>query len=308
MSTQRTPPQQLLKQSNLATPLTSHGSDPQLHLSLWDRDSSGHPEFVTRRFKRRLTEDTSDDSDSLLSRIQDMFHSFESQQNAKLEKLIESMHSIKEQNGDIQKSIAFLSNKYDEALEKIQILEQKTKSYEVKIESLESKIEQLERNSRTSSIEIRNIPRQTNENKSELRSIIKKVGELINQPILDSEIQDILRLKTEKETKNHILVNFTSTAVKEGFIYKSRTFNRENKDNKLNTDHLHLPGPSKPIYIDESLTKLGRKLYYLARQFVKDNNYYSTWTSYGKIYLREKKDSSSIRIDTEQDLQKLIQK
>lgn len=246
-----------------------------------------------------------DEPNSLLSHIQDMFISFERKQNVKLEKLIDSMHTIKEQNADIQKSMEFLSTKYDEALVKIQDLEQRGKSYEAKIESLESKIEQLERYSRNSTIEIRNIPRQANENKSELRSIIKKVGETINQPILDSEIQDILRLKTNKETKNHILVNFISTTIKEGFITKCRTFNRENKENKLSTHHLQLPGPSKPIYVDESLTKLGRKLFYLARQFVKDNNYYSTWTSYGKIYLREKKDSLAIRIDTEQDLRKL---
>ncbi|KAJ8704289.1 hypothetical protein PYW08_013013 [Mythimna loreyi] len=237
-----------------------------------------------------------------------MFASFEAQQNTKLEKVMESLLTIKDQNHEIQKSMNFLSSKYDEMLEKLHNLENKNKSYEQKIESLEIKIEQLERNSRSSSIEIRNIPKLETENKLVLRTLVQRVGDVIDQPLSNSDLQDVYRLKTKNGTKNHIVVNFTSTLYKDDFIKQCRNYNKKNRDNKLNTSHLQLPGPPKPVYVDESLTNLGRRLAYLARQFVVDNNYHSTWNSYGKIFIEKTQDSSALRIDCEHDLKKLINK
>ncbi|CAH2088794.1 unnamed protein product [Euphydryas editha] len=238
--------------------------------------------------------------------MQDMFKSFEYQQNLRFEKLIESMCTIKEQNSEIQKSIDFLSAKYDDVLEKINTIEQKSKFYELKIESLENKIEQLERNSHASAVELKNIPKMDNENKSLLRSIVKKVGEIIQQPVIHSDIKKIIHMKTRNEMNNHIVVNFNTTTLKDDFIKECRVFNKKNSDNKLNTSHLQIP--TKPIFVDESLTSVGRKLSVLARQLVKDHKYHSTRTSYGRIYLRKNHDSPVTRIDTEKDIQKLLLK
>ncbi|KAL4719708.1 hypothetical protein ACJJTC_007897 [Scirpophaga incertulas] len=184
----------------------------------------------------------------------------------------------------------------------------KLPEYESKVEGLENKIEQLERKSRASTIEIRNIPKQNLENKMLLRSMVKKVGEVIEQSISDSDIQDVYRLKTKNESTNHIIVNFTTISCKDGFMKQCRFYNKTNMDNKLNTSHLNLSGPPKPLYIDESLTSLGKKITYYARQFIKDNNYHSAWSSFGKIFVRKSQDSPAVRIDCEQDLKKLLSK
>lgn len=102
-----------------------------------------------------------------------------------------------------------------------------------------------------------------------------------------------------------LLSSSQTSSCKDGFIRQCRSFNKTHKDNKLNTTHLKLPGTSKPIFIDESLTSTGRRLAFLARQCVKDNNYHSTCISYGKIYIKKSQDSSVLRINCEQDLQKI---
>lgn len=191
---QRTPPPKRMTQSNLlSTPLNSMASDPELHLSSHHKEK----ELISRRVKRKRCDDFTIDSSPVLCQIKDMFKAFELQQNTKLEKLSESMLTIENQNTEIQKSLDFLSSKYDEVIEKMHKLEQSNKSYELRIESLQSKIEQLERNARGAMVEIKNIPKQDLENKQVLSSIVKKVGEVIQQQISTLDIQDVYRIKTK---------------------------------------------------------------------------------------------------------------
>lgn len=307
MSLQHSPIKSIKESKSLKTPDNNFGSDPQLYGSAHSLHTSGDGDFASRRLKRKHNEETLD-SDSIVNQMKEMFSTFETQQNFKLEKIIESTLTIKNQNNEIQQSIDFLSSRYDEIFDKMRILEEKNKSNEEKIELLENKIEQLERKARTSSVEIRNIPIQPLENKSTLNVVLKKLCEVIELPLSTSDVHDIYRLKTKTEANNHIVVNFTTITYKNGFVKQCKTYNKVHKDNKLNTIHLGIPGSAKPIYIDESLTSLGRRLAFLARQYVKDNHYHSTWTSYGKVFLRKTQNSPVLRIECESDLTKLIQK
>lgn len=301
MSTRRTPPKTTNVPTLAKTPVLSYGSDSQLYVS----PPTGQSDFITRRMKRKHHVHGTSEYTVSTDELKDIFSSFEAQQNSKFEKLMESIHLIKDQNTEIQKSMDFLSSKYDEVLQKMVNLEQKNKSYELKIEALESKIEQLERNSRSSTIEIRNIPSQDSENKNTLRNLVQKVSEVIDQPLSNLDVQDAYRLKTKKVSGNHIVVKFTTTSCKDGFLKQCRNFNKMHKDNKLNTSHLQLPGPTKPVFVDESLTSLGRRLAYLARLFVMEHKYHSTWTSYGKIFIKKTHDSPALRVDCELDLEKI---
>ncbi|KAJ2938181.1 hypothetical protein O0L34_g18521 [Tuta absoluta] len=301
------PPSSSLRQENLTStmvsPLTSHGSDPQINLSALDKQSR-LADFITHRIKRKF----GDEDGSVIDQMKEMFASMEAKQNAKFERLLQTNLEIKEQNYEIRKSLEFLSAKYDTLLEEMDDLKVHNNAHDTKIRELENKIEQLERSARNSSIEIRNLPKQPAENQPLLRTLVKKVGNTIQQEISDSDIQDVYRLKTKKESNNHIVVNFTTTSMKDGFIKQCRAFNKENKNNKLHSGHLELPGSPKPIFIDESLTINARRLSYMSRQIIKNYHYHSTWTSYGKVYIRKSQDSPAIRIDSEEDLTKLIPK
>lgn len=302
MSMQRTPPTSSSSTTNLiTTEIIAGGSDTQLNViakqNLRETNTS-------RRAKRKLDVDYEEIISALMPQMTALFQNFEKQQSAKLETLITT---ITTQNTEIQNSIEFLSQKYDDCLQKMDRLEKENLSYKKKIETLESKIELMENNSRFSMIEIKNIPKQETENKETLTNIVKQIGTHLEQPILTSDIRDLYRLKTKKETSNHIIVDFTTTILKSSFIKKCRTYNLVNKNNKLNTKDIGLTCEQRPIYIDEALTKQTSKLFFLAREFVKEYKNFTCWTAYGKVYMKEKnKDNTPvIRIDNEEDLKKI---
>ncbi|KAL4718354.1 hypothetical protein ACJJTC_002467 [Scirpophaga incertulas] len=77
---------------------------------------------------------------------------------------------------------------------------------------------------------------------------------------------------------------------------------------RLNSKHLMFDGASKPIYITEALTTKAQKLFFLAREFARENEFKYCWTSRGIVFLRKADKQPPIRIESEKDLTKLSQK
>lgn len=312
MATQRTPPPQSpvpvpMQPSssfpNLATAAHEYyGSDSQIDLSLNKFDKLEGSRNVAMRSKRKFNEVA--EFQASIDEIKSLFENFQQQQHLKLDQLNSAMCTIQERTEDIKKDLQFVSDKYDTFLERMSRLEQENSKNKKTIEYLESKIEVLERNSRASSIEINNIPRDRNENKESLRSIVKSIGNIIGQPINDLDVYDVYRIKTKIESKNPVIIQFTTTFMKNNLIKKCRTFNKDNYNNKLNTSHIQLAATSQsqPIYIDEFLTPAAKKLRYMVKNFKNEQGYHSYWNSYGKIYIKEKESSRPLRIDSEEDL------
>lgn len=298
MSVQRTPPS---SSTNLVlSDVIIGGSDTQLNtLELQNNSVS-----ITRRVKRKMDDKNVDITNTLLPQITNLFEQFEKRQSSKLESFIST---VTEQNSSIQNSIEFLSIKYDDFLQRMEQLELENSSYKKKIEILETKIEQMECNTRSSMIEIKNVPNQAFESKEDLRTIVCKIGEVINQPISNSDVRDVYRLKTKNQSSNHIIVDFTTVSAKVSVIKKCRDYNKTNMNSKLNTTNLGFKNTPQPIYIDEALTKMSRRMYYLAREFVKENKRFTCWTSYGKVFVKEKdRDNAPVRrINSEEDIRKI---
>ncbi|KAI8426007.1 hypothetical protein MSG28_004983 [Choristoneura fumiferana] len=63
-----------------------------------------------------------------------------------------------------------------------------------------------------------------------------------------------------------------------------------------------IQGPSKPIYIAEFLTPKAQHLFYLARQYKKTHEYATSWTSYGKVYIRLRDGAPAILIESDKDI------
>ena len=116
-----------------------------------------------------------------------------------------------------------------------------------------------------------------------------------------TDIRDIFRIN-KKEGIPTIIVDFVHPKTKQDIVKKVRNFNKKNSSNKLNTSHIKLQGPSKPIYVSECLTQKAQRLYYLARNFAKDNLYQFCWTSRGRVYIKRAEEEKQILIDTAADL------
>ncbi|KAJ0181480.1 hypothetical protein K1T71_003565 [Dendrolimus kikuchii] len=214
-----------------------------------------------------------------------------------------SIDEIKEQNFKLQESVDFTSKSYDEIMLKLKQMEKEKIDDNKYIRQLEEKIEQLEKKDRSTGIEIRNIPKKNYENKQDLVNIIINIGKTINIPIQRSEIKDVFRTKT-KATIAPIVAEFTTVILKENMLMSVKKFNKENKNNKLNTGQINLQGIS-PIFISENLTSKTKRLFFLARGVASQLEFKYCWTSYGKVLLRKDDGSPLLRIETEQELQAL---
>lgn len=200
-----------------------------------------------------------------------------------------------------------MSQKYDEALQRLVLLEEVNNTQDKKIQFLENKIEILERNARVTSIELRNIPQSTKETKEDLRRIIENTAQALNVPLdSSSDIKDVYRISSKSELKP-IIADFTTVFTRDRFLTSFKKFNKEHLSEKLSTATLSIGGPCKPVYISDNLTPKDRKLFFLAREFAKNSNYSFCWTSFGRIYLRRAEGSPQVRITSENDLEKLMQ-
>lgn len=140
----------------------------------------------------------------------------------------------------------------------------------------------------------------------DLCRIVTDLTKVLDIPGQKHEIKDVFR-GGKKEGVTPIVVDFVSTMSKDAIIKGARLYNNKNGQNKLNTTHLKLDGPVKPIYLSERLTSNNQHIYYLARTFAKENRYKYCWTSHGKIFLRRDEGQRQIHIKSEADLHNLHQ-
>ncbi|KAI5651390.1 hypothetical protein NE865_00634 [Phthorimaea operculella] len=302
MQVNRTPPPKHKKLSanddknkEFYSPAVDENENNDLNSSLDDENST----FVTQR---PITH----------SKVVDMLKDIQNSQNLKFATLERSMTEIKAQNAGLQDSVKFISDMYDEMKKRLDVVESENTLYKARIQSLEDNLEQLERGSKSSSIEIRNIPLSPSEDSSKLSEHVINLGTAVNCQLQNSDIRDIFRikLKPEKGSENPvpgpILVQLTTTTKKENLVRSVSNFNKNKPTgSKLNTSHLKLEG-TKPVYVSDCLTVKARRLHYLAREFKKKHQYSSCWTAYGRVYLRKAEGSPTIRIDSEENLNNLL--
>lgn len=259
---------------------------------------------VTVRRKKEEKSNSQDQMNTFMAEMNKMFSEFKNQQESKFNSLVASVSHISTQNEEILKSIGFLSNKYDEIVDKIKSLEGSQVKHIEYINVLENKIELLQRNACSTKVEIRNVPRIQTETKTSLCEIVKKIGTKINCPIDVNDVRTIYRPKINKNSSQQspIIVEFVTQNTKQELMKSTRTFNKIHQKDRLSTTHLDITGETKYIYIAEHLTPKTSYLFYKARQLVKDKNYTHTWTTNGQVYIRKKEGSSAVRINCEEDL------
>lgn len=298
--TQRSPPET----SHTTTPVSHDntapcsGSDSDLNLISTDQDNFSQ---ITKRAKLRLTNKPGK-SDEVLNEFRLMFEKIQSNQETKYTALNSSINTILEQNLELQKKVDLLSSRCDTLVNKLEAVESDNKQLKTQIKSLDQKLETLERDARSTSIEIRNVPSQEHEDKSSLYNTVKIINSAIGctTPVQESEIRNIYRNKTKA-----ILVDFTTSSRKEELIQKYKQFSKEqrlSKQSPLSTANLNIPGPTKTIYLSEALTTKARRVFYLARELVKDRKVVAAWTSYGKVLIKLEENKPPLRVFNEEEL------
>lgn len=285
-------------------------STPNLNEAFWTKGENFC--FANRSGKRKHDGmDETSDFHVFMNSMRSMFSTFTSDMDSRLHTLHVSMTAIREQNCEITKSIDYMSNKYDEMLKRIEALEKDKSDDKKNIQSLEDKLESLERKSRSSCVEIRNLPSRTSaenkpETKEDLFKVIKTLSNTLNIKLEECEVKDVYRTSARKDLIKPLIVEFCSVMKKDNLLRTVKDFNKhKSNDNKLNTQHLNFSGPRKGVFISETLTPRAQQLFYKAREFAKEFNYDYCWTSRGLIYLRKAEKLPYVRVICENDIEKL---
>lgn len=237
-----------------------------------------------------------------------MFAEIKTHQNQKFEALASAMTTVITQNQVIQKSVDFMTSQYDVLLTKVSGLERENLEYKKRVTNLESKLQLLEKHANKATIEIRNIPKLPGENKQTMTKIVQNIGTSLGleTPIQVSEFKDIYRSKSEA-----LVVEFTCTPRKESILSEYRKYNkvrREKKEPLFNASQVYpsIKDASSPVYISEFLTTKDRRIFYVARDSVKNKKLASAWTAYGKVYVKREENSVPVHISDEEDLVEII--
>lgn len=269
------------------------------------------PTFVSQRNKRQR-ECSEEKFLSFKEEITHLISDWKNTQNSLLEKLVTEVATIKEQNNqikksneDIEKGIEFLNNQYEDMVKKIENLEKERKQHLLQIASLVSRVEDMERSLKASTIEIRNVPLPTQrETKGDLCQIVQNTCKTLNVNVSQKDIRDVYRITT-KSGKGTIIADITSVITKAEIIQGVKTYNKQHPEQKLNSAVIGLKGNQCPIYVSEALTSKARRLFFLARDLVRSNEYKFCWTSNGKVYLRKSLDATHIEVRDEMQLASL---
>ncbi|CAB3244176.1 unnamed protein product [Arctia plantaginis] len=244
---------------------------------------------------------------------EDAFSKALAEQTSLVAKLVTEVTELKQQNLDIQKSnkeieksITTISELYDDMNNKVKLLQSECRNYKKYTEVLEKTVRDLQYQSRSSTIEIRNVPLKPNESAADLTNIITNIGSTVDLPISPTAIRDVYRASGNSPNKA-IIAELTSVQIKTELISRVRKFNtkHESNDHKLNTQLIGLPGQKHPVYVDEHLCSSVKKLFYLCRQFAKQHDYKFCWSSNGRIFLRKQPGDKQILIKSETTLQEL---
>ncbi|KAJ2937537.1 hypothetical protein O0L34_g19044 [Tuta absoluta] len=225
-------------------------------------------------------------------------------QEQKFQKMQDCLTAITIQNGRIQETIDYMSNKYDELHKKMDLYEAERKLQVKKIiGELENKVDSLERQLRSSTIEIRNIQFEPTEKKYDLIKLVKNIGNQLNLPLEEESIKDVFRTTSKNPSHKPIVVDFVSTLTKDKVLSAVKKQKQEKK--KLMSTMLGVTGPSVPIFISENLTAKNKRLFALAREYAKQHNFKYCWSAHGTIYLRKSDGDRVSRINSDNDLEEL---
>lgn len=163
-----------------------------------------------------------------------------------------------------------------------------------KAKELEMRLTSSEQYSRNSNIEIQGVVEKEEES---VKDIISKMGQVISEPISESDVESCHRVPTRKGNKPNIIVQFRSREKRDLVLRKAKKMRLTNKDVGLDED--------TPIYVNEHLCPALKKLLAMAVKKKHECHWKSVWSFKGKIFAKQAESTPIIPIRDESDL-KLI--
>lgn len=225
------------------------------------------------------------------------------QLSAEITELKTQNSKIQKTNDDIAQSMSFINSQYEEIKSSLGLLQKERLDHKRCIENLERRVLDLQLKTRSSSIEIRNIPQAEKETDLDLKNMICEIGQAIGTSISPSDLRDIYRLPGKVGIVRPVVAEFQTVQMKLNTIAAVREYNKNRRsEEKLNTEIIKVPGKRQAVYVSDCLPMSSKKLFYQAREFSKRHNFKYCWTLNGNIYLRKTEGENQILVSSEKTL------
>lgn len=280
-----------------------------LNTSMDVQEDRTPPNYVFLRNRRpREAELSPSQLQDFKNEMTKLITSFISEQRKEYGIISTSLKSLEQTTSNIELNISLLTLQNEEFKKKIESLESQAKQDREYISLLEDKIEDLQRTSRKTSIELKNVPRKSSENRGDLINMITCLSKTVNLDICPRDIKDIFRLKArnDKEKSPPIIVELGSTILRTDLLKKTKEFNIKNKC-KLQAKHLGFTiNEETPVYLSEQLTAKGARLFFLSRELAKSKKFKYCWTAFGRVFVRKDDFSKIICIQNEAQVHQLL--
>ncbi|KAK8767911.1 hypothetical protein V5799_005308 [Amblyomma americanum] len=166
---------------------------------------------------------------------------------------------------------------------------------EAKLKDLENRQTHSEQYSRKNNLEIQGVAKSENES---VTDILAKIGDAVKEPITQNDVEACHRVPTRNPDKANIIVQFRSRAKRDNVLGKAKKTRFTNSTIGLDT--------SDPIYINEHLCPVLKKLLALTVKKKYENRWKSVWTSNGKIFAKQADGMPAVQILTELDIDKIF--
>lgn len=265
--------------------LTESYSNPELNIN---SDNEAANVGITFRKRKYPDDHLCNQMESLVT----MFQEMKTEQNINFSKIEDNILSLKRQNEGIQTMLTTISEQQSQLQSRVEVLEVKEAASASVITSVSDQVENLQRKLLETSIEIRNIPTETND---QATGIVKIIHEALHVDFNPFALRSVYRAYGKPGTSKPIVAEFTAVTHKISLLQAIRKFNKENPTDNFNTSHIGLQ-TKHVIYIGERLTPKCKKLHFLARAAVKRGEYMSSWTSAGRLYVRKEEGQPGIEI------------
>lgn len=219
-----------------------------------------------------------------------------------IQNLQQNLHNFEISISDIRKDVNENSLQLDKVIKRVESLESQPSmdtnytDLHSQISTLSSELAVKDQLLRANNIEIKGIPVKKNEN---LYGVVCRIGELVGHPISISDINFVVRARSESNPKP-IIVGFLGRYVKDNFIASTRSHKPG-----LTSGDLGFPGTATRIFVNDHLTRDNKRLLTQVKKLAIEKNIKYVWVQNCKILTRRNDTSPIFAVNNEGDLLKL---
>lgn len=212
---------------------------------------------------------------------------------------LDMLMTVKTTVSNIEISIQQMSDKYDDVLKelsrqakeinaikkRLDLVEAMNSENEVK--KLKAEANNLEQYSLRQNLEVHGLPQTENEH------LLPKLNDLARKleldELADNDLESVKRLPARPGKIPAVMVRFSSRVKRDQWMEKK----------------LKLKEAGSEVRFFDNLTAQNKRLLWLVRTRAKENDYQFAWQKEGKMFVRKRQGDRVIKIDTEDDLDKI---